>query len=316
MTQLDALKSPRFGQIATFARLPHTKSLEGVHVAFVGIPFDDAVTFKPGARLAPQAVRESSRILRPYNAALDVKPFEALNIVDYGDIDIVPGYIEDSFARIEAGIDLLSDNGVVPLVCGGDHSVTLPVLRSLADRFGELSLIHVDAHSDCWTEYWGHKYTNGTTFRRSLEEGLIDPRKSIQIGIRGSLYGREDLEDVRSLGFTVVTAEEVHERGVDHALRLVRDTVSGQAYFSFDIDGMDPAYAPGTGTPEVGGLTSWQALGLVRGLVDFSFVGFDLVEVSPVFDPAGITSLLAANLLYEFLSVLAKGRQLQKARSN
>jgi agmatinase len=302
---VDALKSPRFAGVTTFARLPHTKDLQDVDVAFVGIPFDDATTFRSGARFGPKAVREASLLIRPYNPSLKVAPFEVLNVIDYGDVDVVPGYIEDTYVRIQGEIGTLARSHVLPLICGGDHSVTLPVLRALRALHGKLSLVHVDAHADCWDEYFGRKYNHGTVFRRALDEGLVDPRSSVHVGIRGPVYSERDYQEVREMGYELISMDEIRERGLAWAVERVRKTVRGPAYVSFDIDACDPSVAPGTGTPEVGGLLSHEAQLLVRSLAGVPIVGFDLVEVSPPYDHGAITALLAANILYEALSLVA-----------
>jgi len=304
--QIDSLKSPRFSQVTTFARLPNLKALEGVKSAFVGIPFDDGTTFRPGPRFGPRAVREASRLLRPYNPVLDVKPFQALGMVDFGDVDIVPGYIEDTYGRIEGTLAPLFSGRVVPAVCGGDHSITLPILRAARSLGKALSLIHFDAHSDCWDSYFGRKYNHGTTFKRALDEKLIDPERSIHVGLRGSLYESNDLPDLDKMGFSVITMPEFARIGCEETVSRIADIAKGPTYLSLDIDGVDPAFAPGTGTPEVGGFTSREILALVRGLVGVNLIGFDVVEVSPPYDNAELTALLAANLIYELASVVAK----------
>ncbi len=302
---VDALKSPRFCGISTFARLPHVTDLKGVDVAIVGVPFDDGTTFRSGARFGPQSIRELSRLLRPYNPYLKVYPFEGLNVVDYGDIDVVPGYIEDTYARIEYELDKITSINVVPVIMGGDHSTTLPVLRSLAKKHGKISLIHVDAHFDCWNEYFGRKYNHGTVFRRAVEEGLIEPSSSVHVGVRGSVFSDRDFEDVREMGFNIITAEEIHDEGATNIAGTINNIVKGRTYLSFDIDALDPSIAPGTGTPEVGGLSTAETLKLLRMLKEANFVGFDLVEVSPPYDHSGITALAGANIIYEFISLLA-----------
>jgi agmatinase len=304
--QVDSLKSPRFSQVTTFARLPHTQSLEGVKAAFVGVPFDDGTTFRTGPRFGPRAVREASRLLRPYNPVLDVKPFQVLGMVDFGDVNVVPGYIEDTFGKIEQTLEPVFKAGVIPAVCGGDHSVTLPILRRAADVHRPVALIHFDAHSDCWDSYFGRKYNHGTTFKRALEEKLIDPSQSIHLGLRGSLYESGDISDLRKMGFSVITMPEFTNMGTPQTLQHIHQLVKDPAYVSLDIDGVDPAFAPGTGTPEVGGFTSREILDLVRGLVGIHVVGFDVVEVSPPYDSAEVTALLAANLFYELASAIAK----------
>lgn len=305
MGQIDSLKSPRFSGIATFARLPHTRNLNGIDVAFLGIPFDDATTFRPGARFGPRAVRETSCLLHPYNPLLDIKPFDVLNVTDWGDVDVVPGYIEDTYKKIEEGIEEISQTSF-PLICGGDHSITLPVLRVLYKKYGRLSLLHMDAHADCGDDYFGRKYNHGTPFRRAWEEGLLDLNNSLHVGMRNSVYGREDFEDVKKLGFGLITAEECFERGMEWIVSEIKK-IKGKVYFSFDVDVADPVYAPGTGFPEVGGFTSRELLHLVRNC-SLDFVGFDLVEVCPPYDVSSLTSLLASNILFEVLSILAKRR--------
>lgn len=302
----DAFRSPRFGQPATFMLLPHRRDPAGLDVALLGIPYDGGTSYRPGARHGPRHIREQSSLIRPWNPVLGVSPFERLRVADYGDVDVVPISIESTFAAIQREIDTLGQAGVVPVSAGGDHSVTLPILRSLARRHGRLGLVHFDAHPDTWDEYFGSKYFHGTTFRRAVEEGLIDGRRVVQIGIRGPLYGADDFDFHREHGLEAIRVEVVKERGTAWVVERLQRLQGGPVYCSFDIDAVDPAYAPATGTPEVGGLTSFEALSLVRGLRGLELVGADVVEVSPPFDgPGQITSLLAANLLFELLSLLA-----------
>ncbi|MCY0898139.1 MAG: agmatinase [Firmicutes bacterium] len=304
---LDALVSPRYTQVSTYARLPHDRDLQDVDVVFIGIPFDGGTTFRSGARMGPQAVRENSRLLRPYHMFLDVSPFEVFNVVDYGDVDVIPGSFQETAHAISHTFRPILDHGIIPLICGGDHSVTLPVLKELAYIHGPLNLIHFDSHFDFWDAYWGQKYTHGTWLRRSLEEGLL--RHVAQAGIRGPQFSREDLAYAASQHILVRTIKDFHHQGVTEALRPILDMMPDQEplYVSWDIDVVDPAYAMATGTPEVGGLTSWQALECLRALVGKRLVGLDIVEVAPAYDAAGApTSLLAANLFYEGLSVMAK----------
>jgi agmatinase len=305
----DAFRSPRFGQPATFMLLPHRRDPAGLDVALVGIPYDGGTSYRPGARHGPRHVREQSSLIRPWNPVLEVSPFEKLSVVDWGDVDVVPISIEGTFAAIERETDALVGAGVVPLCVGGDHSITLPILRSLARRHGRLGLVHFDAHPDTWDEYFGSKYFHGTTFRRAVEEDLVDGRRIIQIGIRGPLYGADDFDFHRRHGLEAIRIEAVKERGTAWVAERLRRLADGPLYCSFDIDAVDPAYAPATGTPEVGGLTSFEALALVRSLRGLPLVGADVVEVSPPYDgPGQITSLLAANLLFELLSLLALRR--------
>lgn len=306
----DSLESPRFTGPATFARLPYIRTLEEVDVAIVGVPFDTGVTYRVGGRFGPNAVRAASVMLRPYNANLDVKPFDILSCVDYGDIAIVPGYIEPSYEAIEREVAPIVEAGVVPLLVGGDHACTLPHLRATRSR-GPVAVIDFDSHTDAWDSYFGEKYNHGTWMRRAIEEGLVDVDHSIEVGLRGPLYDRDDWTSLESeLGLEYLTTEEVFRLGPAETARRIRERVGDRpAFISFDIDVVDPAFAPGTGTPEVGGPTAHDMLAIVRGLTGIDFVGFDVVEVIPAYDPAGQTAFLAANLAYEMLSLLALRRR-------
>lgn len=306
---LDSMVYPRFSGIRTFMRLPHVTDLAGVDFAVVGVPFDTGATYRVGARFGPEGIRSASVLLRPFNPEQKVAIFDVCSGIDYGDLSVMPGYLPESHSRIEQEARQFFEAGVLPIFMGGDHSISLPLLRATASHYGPIALVHFDSHGDVWAGYFGGLDTHGTPFRRAVEENLIDVNHSIQVGLRGSVYGSEDIEVSRELGFEVVTGPELHSRGVDHTLKLIRDRVgSGLAYLSFDIDFVDPAYAPGTGTPEVGGFNSIQCLELIRGLKDIRFIAYDLVEVMPSYDPAGITSLLAANLIYEFVSLFAVAR--------
>ena len=301
--------SPRFGQLATFMLLPATDSPEGLDVALLGIPYDGGVSYRSGARFGPRAVREQSSLIRPWNPVLKVHPFDRLRVADCGDVDIVPISIERTHEAIERKIDIVVAAGARPLSIGGDHSITLPLLRALARRHGQLAVVHFDAHPDTWDEYFGSKLFHGTPFRRAIEEGIIDPKRMIQVGIRGPLYGPEDFAFHDEHGLEVLRIEPIKERGLPWAAERLARLRGMPLYCSFDIDACDPAYAPATGTPEVGGLTSWEALSLVRSLVGTTLVGADVVEVSPPYDgPGQITALLAANLAFELLGVLALER--------
>ncbi|HSF06562.1 MAG TPA: agmatinase [Methylomirabilota bacterium] len=305
----DPFVSPRFGQIATFMLLPAAESAAGLDVALLGIPYDGGVSYRPGARFGPRAVREQSSLIRPWNPVLKVHPFQRLRMADCGDVDVVPTSIERTFERIQQAIDTVIVAGAMPLVVGGDHSVTLPILRSLARRHGRVGLVHFDAHPDTWDEYFGSKFFHGTTFRRALEEGLIDPHRMIQVGIRGPLYGPEDFALHDEHGIEVIRIETVKEHGTAWVAGRLGRLRGGPLYCSFDIDAVDPAFAPATGTPEVGGLTSYEAVTLVRALAGLGVIGADVVEVSPPYDgPGQVTSLLAANLLFELASVMALDR--------
>jgi len=250
-------------------------------------------------------------LLRHHNEVLDVSIFDYCSGVDYGDLPVNPGYIEDSYEMIEEALFPVVDAGVVPIMLGGDHSVTLPELRVIAKKHGPVALIHFDSHSDTGDKRFGRKYTHGTTFRRTIEEKLILVDHSIQVGMRGSIYSRDSLDKAKSLGFDLVTTNEGQELGIDGLMkRILKRVGDANAFVSFDIDFVDPAYAPGTGTPEVGGFTSSDALHLVRGLKGLNLVGFDLVEVLPQYDPSQITALLAANIVYEFISLIALRKKL------
>lgn len=307
---LDAMAYPRFEGVRTFMRLPHVTDLRGVDLAVVGVPFDTGATYRVGARFGPGGIRNESMLLRPYHPELRVNVFDVISAVDFGDLPVTPGYLPESHAQIEEAAAPLFAAGVTPVFLGGDHSVSLPLLRALAKRVGPVGLVHFDAHTDLWHGYFGGKDTHGTPFRRAVEEGLIDVARSVQVGIRGSVYDEEDVAITEKLGLTLVTGPELHRRGVDVVLDVIRGRVgAGPLYLSFDIDFLDPTYAPGTGTPEVGGATSVQALELLRGLAGLDFAAYDLVEVMPAYDPAGVTSLLAANLVYEMMALHAVGRR-------
>jgi len=302
-------RGPRYGGPYTFARVPAGRDLQGVDVAIIGVPMDMAVMYRSGARFGPRAIRNASGQLRPHALRADEieEPYASLRVIDYGDIEVFPGYIEKSLEVIEETVEEVLSAGVFPLVLGGDHSTTLPLLRAGAKRHGRLSLVHFDAHPDFWPQPADHPVHHGTVFRIALEEGLIDPAASVQIGIRGSLSAGI-VGEARAAGFNVITADELARDGVAKALASVHLRARGPVYVSLDVDCVDPAYAPGTGTPEIAGLTSREILALVRGLRGLDIVGFDVVEVAPAYDPAEITALLAANLVYEFLLLLAESR--------
>jgi agmatinase len=298
--------SPRFAQPATFMRLPHVDDPSGLDVAIVGVPYDGGTSYRPGARFGPREIRNQSSLIRTYNYFQKIAPFDRLNVADVGDVDPPPVSIEKAYAAIEARVAAILVAGARPIVVGGDHSITLPVLRALAKQHGPLALVQIDSHIDTWDEYFGGKYFHGTPFRRAIEEGIIDGRRFVQVGIRGPMYGEDDFDFHRQHGITMIDIAEVRRRGLESVMDEMRRVATGPAYMTFDIDGVDPAFAPGTGTPEVGGLTSYEALELVRGLRSLTLVGGDVVEVSPLYDgPGQITALLAANLIFEFLCVMA-----------
>jgi agmatinase len=305
--QVDALAVPRFAGPSTFARLPTLEQVGRTDVAVLGAPFDGATTFRPGARFGPAAIREASALLRPYNEALGISPFAAVQVADVGDAPASPIDVEAGHEAIEAAARAATQAGARVLGLGGDHSVALPLLRAAAAVHGPLALLQLDAHTDTWDSYFGARYTHGTVFRRALEEGVIEPRASVQIGLRGSLYAAGDMDENRALGFTTLLAREFDEAGVAGALDLAGESLRSPVYVSVDIDVLDPAFAPGTGTPEAGGLTSRELLALLRGLaqIELEVAGADVVEVSPQYDPAGVTAVTAANVAYELVGLLA-----------
>lgn len=301
MRQVDARDSPRFAQISTFGRLPFTQDLTDVKAAFIGVPFDDGTTFRTGPRFGPSSIRQGSRLLRRYNPFVDSEPFETLNACDLGDVNTIPGYIEDTMKIIEKDFVSIASK-CVPFAAGGDHSIALPILRAMHKVHGKVNLLHLDSHYDFWDSYWGKKYNHGTWLRRAKEEGLLN--EVIQVGIRASLYSKEDIEDSKKLGITYYTTNATK---IDSGEILRRaNSLKGKTYVSLDIDVVDPAFAPGTGTPEVGGLSSLEVMDFIRKLRLEQLVGMEVVEVSPPYDVSELTSMLAANLLYEGMSVLAK----------
>ena len=306
----DSLESPRFCGIRTFMRLPHVVTTADIDFAVVGIPFDTGVTFRAGARFGPEAIRSNSVILKPHNIAQDINLFDYLSGVDYGDLPVVPGFINESYAKIEAGLLPLVQNNVVPVALGGDHAITLAELRAVAQKHGPVALVQFDSHTDTNDAYFGQRYNHGTPFIRAVEEGLLLPEHSIQVGIRGSVYSRQDLEIPVKLGLELVTAVEVQEIGLARTIERIQQRVGGAKVFvTFDIDFVDAAYAPGTGTPEVGGFTAVESLGLIRGLKGLNLVGCDVVEVLPAHDPTHVTALLAASVAYELITLIALNKR-------
>ncbi|WP_320669364.1 agmatinase [Patulibacter defluvii] len=306
----DALSAPRFTGPRTFARLPHVPGVRDADVAVFGMPWDGAATFRAGARSGPEAIRSASALLRPYNPGQGVQVFGALSVADAGDAPTVPGYIEQTLSRIEAFVHDLAAGGTIPVGLGGDHSVTLAELRALHRIHGPLGLVHLDAHGDLWDEYFGLPYNHGTVFRRALEEGLIDPARTLQAGMRGSLYGPEDADLPAQLGLQVLPWDELAQLSPEQFGQIARERVGdGPTFLTFDVDVVDPAFAPGTGTPEVGGPTSHEVLRLLRSLTGIDFRGFDVVEVAAPYDgPGQPTALVAATAAYEMLSLLARRR--------
>ena len=287
-------------------RLPNVQDLKNSDAAIVGAPFDTGATFRAGARFGPEGIRSASHLLRRYNPSQDVSIFDHLSVIDYGDVPVVPGYVEASYERIREGLEEIHHARVVPVVLGGDHSIALPELRAAAAVHGPLALVQFDSHPDTWDAYFGEKHTHGTPFRRAVEEGLLRPERSIQVGMRGSIYDEGDWDSAREMGFNLVPTDTVRKIGVRKTIERIRERVDdAKVYVSFDVDFVDPAFAPGTGTPEIGGFTSREAQEFVRGLKGLNIVGCDVVEVYPQYDPAQITALLAANVAHEFLSLIA-----------
>lgn len=303
----DATKSPRYGGFPTFARLPRLDQVDNYDVAVVGVPFDSGVSYRPGARFGPAHIRQSSRLLRPYNPALNRMPFASQQVVDAGDIDCNPFNIPEALAAIDDQVGVLTEGGRRVVTLGGDHTIALPILRALHRQYGEITVVHFDAHLDTWNSYFGIDTTHGTPFRRASEEGLINTRTSVHVGTRGPLYSPTDLSDDEELGFQVISSVDLQDRGLPWGLQRLRDRVGDTPiYISIDIDVLDPAHAPGTGTPEAGGLTSRELLGFVRSLSTHNVVGADVVEVAPAYDHAEITGIAAAHVAYELLSVMAR----------
>lgn len=304
---LGGNEMPRFGGIATMLRLPfidNAEEIEKLDVAFIGIPLDIGTSLRSGTRFGPRQIRAESVMIRPYNMATGAAPFESLNVADIGDVPINTFNLSDAVEIIETEYNKIVEKNVKPLTLGGDHTITLPILRALSKKYGKIGLIHIDAHADVNDSMFGEKIAHGTTFRRAQEEGLLDSQRVVQIGLRAQGYSADDFNWSRNQGFRVVQAEECWHKSLVPLMAEVREKMGdGPVYISFDIDGIDPAWAPGTGTPEVGGLTTIQALEIIRGCSGLNVIGGDLVEVSPPYDTTGNTALLGANLLYEMLCV-------------
>ncbi len=312
----DSLKSPRFCGIRTFMRLPHISTVEEADFAVVGVPFDTGVTYRAGARFGPEAIRSNSVLLKPYNIAQDINIFEYCSGYDYGDLPIVPGFIEDSYDKIEKGLFPLIDKGIIPILLGGDHSITLAELRAVAKKHGPVALLQFDSHPDTMEAYFGRRYNHGTPFKRAVEEGLIQTEHSIQVGIRGSVYSKDDLNVSKDLGLELVTAVEVHKMGISNIIQKIKERVeNAKVFITFDIDFVDATYAPGTGTPEVGGFTGVESLEIIRELKGLNMIGCDVVEVLPAHDPTQVTAFLASSIAYEFISLIAlKKRNIMENR--
>jgi agmatinase len=306
---LDPLTVPRFAGPATFARLPRREDVDACDVAVLGIPFDSGVTYRPGARFGPHAVRSASRLLRAYHPALDVRPFGDQQVADAGDVACNPFDIAEAIGQVETAADGVLEGSRHLLSLGGDHTIALPLLRAVRRRHGPVALLHFDAHLDTWDTYFGAAYTHGTPFRRAWEEGLLLQDRAAHVGIRGPLFSRDDLVDDAGFGFEIVGAMEVLEAGAREVARRLRDRFGdAPIYVSIDIDVLDPAFAPGTGTPEAGGITSRELLGILRSLAGVNVVAADIVEVAPPYDHAEVTAVAASHAAYELLGLFATAR--------
>jgi agmatinase len=304
---IDPLKIPRFAGPSTFARLPRLDEVERCDVAVLGVPFDSGVTYRPGARFGPIAIRQASRLLRNYHPALDVRPFAEQQVADAGDVGCNPFDIQEAIGQIEAAADLLFARTERLLALGGDHTIALPLLRAFRKRHGPAALLHFDAHLDTWDTYFGASYTHGTPFRRAFEEKLLLEDRSMHVGIRGPLFSPQDLVDDAGFGFRIVTAMDFEELGIRGVVERVRARIGdAPLYVSIDIDVLDPGAAPGTGTPEAGGLTSRELLGVLRGLAGSKLMAADIVEVAPAYDHAEITAMAASHVGYELVSLMAR----------
>lgn len=303
---VDPLEVPRFAGPSTFARLPRLDQVDRADVAVAGIPFDTGVSYRPGARFGPLAVRQASRLLRGYHPGLDVMPFATQQVVDAGDIACTPFDIPEAISQIEAGARELLRSASRFVTIGGDHTIALPLMRALRDKHGPLSLVHFDAHLDTWDSYFGQAYTHGTPFRRAWEEGLLREDTSLHVGTRGPIFTPQDLVEDASFGFRIISAMDLAEIGVAETIERILSRVGdAPMYVSIDVDVMDPAFAPGTGTPEAGGLSSRELLAILRGLRGSNIIGADVVEVAPPYDHAELTAIAASHIVYEFLALFA-----------
>lgn len=306
----NSLETPRFTGVRTFMRLPYVTDPERVDIAILGVPFDTGTSFAAGARFGPEAIRSASVLLRPFHPVLEVNIFDCISVADMGDLPTVPGYIEDTYKRIVDALVPLCKLGVVPLLLGGDHSITLAHLRVVSEVRGPIAFIQFDSHGDTWDSYFGKLYNHGTVFRRAAEEGLVRAEHCCQVGLRGSLYSPSDYQEGRALGYEIITTHEMRQIGLDETVRRIRSRVGDcPVFITFDVDFLDPVYAPGTGTPEIGGFTTYEAQYLIRNLKGLNFVGFDIVETLPDRDPSRVTALAAAGVAYELLTLYATSRK-------
>jgi agmatinase len=301
----DASLQPRYGGFATFARLPRLDDVPRADIVIAGVPFDSGVSYRPGARFGPSQIREASRLLRPYNPAQNVSPFARRQVADAGDIAANPFNITEAVEQIQTAATQLTSDGAKLITLGGDHTIALPLIRVAAAQHGPVAVLHFDAHLDTWDTYFGAPITHGTPFRRASEEGLIDQTASMHVGIRGPLYSRQDLRDDERLGFAIISSVEIEDEGLPRAIeRMLARLGDRPVYLSIDIDVLDPAHAPGTGTPEAGGMTSRELLAMIRALRAVNLVGADVVEVAPAYDHAQITAVAASHVAYEILSAM------------
>ncbi|MFF2604943.1 agmatinase [Arthrobacter koreensis] len=303
---IDAAQVPRYAGAGTYARLPRLDEVGHADVAVVGVPFDTGVSYRPGARFGGNHIREASRLLRPYNPAQDTSPFANLQVADAGDLAVNPFNINEAIETIQAGALDLTEGGTRLLTLGGDHTIALPLLRAAAERAGQpVAMLHFDAHLDTWDTYFGAEYTHGTPFRRAVEEGILDTEAISHVGTRGPLYGKKDLDEDRRFGFGIVTSSDVFRQGVDEVVAKLRDRIGNRPlYISVDIDVLDPAHAPGTGTPEAGGITSRELLEILRGMRGMNLIGADVVEVAPAYDHADITAVAASHVAYDLITLM------------
>lgn len=312
---IDASRIPRFAGPGTYARLPRLDQVPAADIKVVGVPFDSGVSYRPGARFGSTHIRESSRLLRPYNPALNLAPFALAQVADAGDMAVNPFNIHEAIETIQQNaLDLTSDGSAL-VTLGGDHTIALPLLRAAAERAGApVAMLHFDAHLDTWDTYFGAEYTHGTPFRRAVEEGILDTEAISHVGTRGPLYGKKDLEDDKRFGFGIVTSSDVYYQGVTEVVHKLRDRIGDRPlYISVDIDVLDPAHAPGTGTPEAGGITSRELLEIIRGLRGLDIVGADIVEVAPAYDHAEITGVAASHVAYDLISLISDKRASSRA---
>ena len=300
----DSEEMPRFAGLTTFARLPRAEDVGQVDVGVLGVPFDAGVTYRPGARFGPSAVREASRLLQGYNQFQDISPFKVQQVADLGDVNANPFNIEAAITSIERRATEVTQDGTRLITIGGDHTIALPLLRAAARVHGPVALLHFDAHLDTWDTYFGQPYTHGTPFRRAHEEGLLSKEHLSHVGIRANLHQQEDMTNDKELGFGVISTVDVAERGISEVVGSLKQRIGDvPVYVSIDIDVLDPSHSPGTGTPEPGGLTSLEMIRILRGIADLNIIGADVVEVSPSYDWAQLTSLAASTLIYELISM-------------